>query len=329
MAPLTPTYEYRDDQVFAVFENRVIASGTDFAKVAATAEEYFNSLDSERKHTEKEAARKTATHIETPNGLKGQIISRVEGLWGDEVTVRFENNQIRRFATTASDDLKYTIKEADAPSNQREALQTMLDEAVIPSRAGLTSRLQQLDTIALEAAQHIAAEFSPVEQAKLHQVVLAADAEKAEVKEALAYLDDVDAENAAPAAPVYAAVEQAEMGRAGADSWLDVTAREMIAESEKEDLDKLLEEEPTKLVSSLDDAAVHNAATVRDIAMAHVIAKTAGFTGDQVNAYRENFVANTESARRRELTYRQENTRQETIVKEAATDAAPDESLFL
>jgi hypothetical protein len=327
MASLTPSYEYRDDQVLAVFENQVIAHGPDFAKVSQTAEEYLNSLGSERSKRDKEDANKKATHIETPNGLKGEIISRVDGVWGEEITVRFSNNQIRRFETGAAPELKYSVQAAETPANYREALQTVLDRAVHPNREGLNARLDELDAVRREAAQHVGSVSSLTEQQALHQMVLTAEAEMQEVKEALAHLDAVDAENVVVAPPTYSAVEQADMGRS--DSWLDVVAHEMIAESEDEDLDKLEEEGPTKLVSELDDSAVHNAGTVRELAQAFIVAKTAGFQGEQLEAYRECFVANAETARRRELTYRQDNARKETVQKEASLENVPDEALFI
>lgn len=327
MASLTSSYEYRDGNVYAVFEGRVIASGTEFARVAETATEYLDSLTKQRKEKADKEARSSATHIETPNGMKGQIISRTASVWGDEITVRFENNQIRRFETTAG--LKFSKEEAAVPSNYREALQTILDRTPEPTREGLTARLKDLGEIRTDAAQHVAHERSLSEQKALHRMILAAEAETQEIQEALAHLDAIDAENAAPAAPTYAAVEQVSLGHGANDNWLDVVSHEMIAESEAEDLNALLEEGPTKLVSSLDDASVHNAGTVRDIAASHVISKTAGFTGDEVESYREAFVAKAETARRRELTYRQENQKKETAVKEASIEGVPDEAMFL
>lgn len=328
MASLLPTYEYQDDHVIAVFEGRVIASGIDFAKVSCTAEEYLNGLRQERQHKAREEERRTATHITTPNGLKGTVISRVQGLWGDEITVRFENNQIRKFETAAGDDtLVYSSEQPEAPKGYRDYFKQRLDAVVEPTRPGLTARLQDLDGIRIEASRLAASTAAVTEQQMLHQVVLATEAEKAEIQEALDHLAAVDAENAAPAAPVYAAVEQADMGRAKGDSWLDVVAHEMIAESEGVDYDNLMAEGPTQLVSAMD--YVHDAGAVREAALAFVTTKTAGFKGEKVEAYREDFIAAAELARRRELSYRQENTAKEAAVKVASQDSIPDEGLFL
>ena len=129
MAELLPTYEYHGDTINAVFEGRVIASGTDFAKVSCSAEEYFNCLTKKRKDDEHEAARKAATHITTPNGAKGEILNRVASLWGEQITVRFENGQIRRFDTMAGDErLSYIKEEPDQPKNMQEYFSHKLEE---------------------------------------------------------------------------------------------------------------------------------------------------------------------------------------------------------
>jgi hypothetical protein len=330
MANLLPTYEYQDDMILAVFENQVIAKGTDFAKVAETAVEYLDGLSSSRKKEAREVARKSATHITTPNGARGEIISRVTGLWGDEVTVRFENNQIRRFATAAaSEEYKYSTEASKVPDGPKDHFQAILSEQYVTSRAGLTERLTALEGVRNGAGRLAARESSIPESRALHQFVLAAEAETAEIKDVLAHLEDVDAQNAAPAPPVYAAVEQAGMGRAANDSWLDVIAAEMITESESYDYDKLLADGPTQLVSALDDSAVHNAGTIREIAQSDIMGKTAGFQGEKIEAYREAYVASAETARRRELTYRQDNKRKEATVKEASIADTPDDILFL
>ena len=324
MALLTASFEFRGDKVFAVFENRVIAAGDDFDDVSKDAEEYLGDVEKGREDKDEEKAKKAASHVETPNGLKGTILSRVPGLWGDEITVRLENNQIRRFETTAG--LKFSKEATTEPANHREALQTVLDRTVTPTREGLIARLRELDAVRIEASTHVAsAGFS--EQQGLNQLVITAGCEMQEVKDALAHLSAIDAENAAPAAPVYAAVEQASLGHS--DDWLEHVAREMVVESEAQDFEKLLTEGPVVLVSSLDDGAVHNAGTVREIAYNHVVTKTAGFQGDGVQSYRENFVANAEAARRRELTYRKDVQHKEATRKEASTEDVPDEGLFL
>lgn len=321
------TYEYHGDEVRAMFGGQVIARGDDFAKVATTAEEYFNSLRKKREMDDHEAARKSATHITTPNGAKGEVLNRVAGLWGDQITVRFENGQIRRFDTMAGDErLSYTREQPDQPKNIREAMQRSLDEVYPHSVEGLTDRLKVLGDLKREAALSASVESNPLELQKLDQIHITAVNEEQEVKEALAHLHSADVEAYMP--PSFAAVEQADLGRAKSDTWLDVVAREMIAESEAEDYDKLLEEGPVELVSSLDDAAVHDAGTVREAAINLVMTRTAGFQGEKIESYREAFVAKAEQARRQDLKYRQEVAAEITQKEAAANNDFPDEALF-
>lgn len=327
MAPLLPSYEHQTDgSVHAVFEGRVIAKAADFDSAVDGATEYLDSLKTKRDSDAKAEKESRATHIVTPNGLKGQIISRVDGMWGNEITVRFENNEIRRFETTAGLQFSTEQHTSAVPNNIPESLQTMLDRSVEPTRNGMNVRAATLENVLLEVHNHFAAERSPALQREYNRIAIAAKAELGEVKDVLAHLDAVDAENASPAAPVYAAVEQASMGRS--DDWLQVTADKMIEESEAEDMEELLEEGPTKLVSSLADSAIHHQGTVAEIAANHVMGKTAGFQGPEVEAFREAFVAAAEQARRKELTYRKDAAHQEATQKQASIEDIPDEALF-
>jgi hypothetical protein len=327
MAPLTPSYEYHEDgSVSAIFEGREIAKGSSFDNVEETATDYLDGLQKKRDGDAAAEKERKATHIVTPNGLKGQIISRVGSIWGNQITVRFENNEIRRFDTTAG--LDFIHEAAAEPSNYTEALQTVLDRPVVSSHQGLSARVKELEALKREVHNHFASEHSSSRQRDLHRISMQADIELNDVKEAIAHLEAVDAANAAPAAPVYAAAEQASFGRNASDDWLELTARQMVAESESEDLELLMKEGPTKLVSSLDDSAIHHAGTVQEIAANHIMGKTAGFQGPEVESYRESFVAAVEQARRRELGYRQEVARETATKKEASLENVPDEALF-
>lgn len=329
-APTFPTYKYEGDQVFAYHGKTVIAKGTEFSKVAETAEEYFNELRKQNKKRDKESSKREATHVTTPNGLKGQIVSRLPTIWGDEITVRLANGEIRRYDTAVDDDsLVFTAEHANAPKNPIEYFEHRLEEVAEPGRPGLTARLNVLNEIREEAGRLVTAGVSHADEQKLHNVVLAAEAEKLEVKEALDHLEAADAEAYVPPAPFQTnVIDQAPMGRAANDSWLDVTARQMIAESEEQDFHKLLEEGPTMLVTELETPALADTGTTAEAAYAHVMAKTAGFEGAEVEAYREKFVAATELARRAELVYRKDNAHKEAATKEASVENVPDEALY-
>lgn len=328
MASLSPTYVSNGQGEIAAFHgNQVIASGSDYAKVAETAEQYFEELSNVRKKKETAQARESATHITTPNGEKGVILGRTSSLFADHITVRFSNGQIRSYDTFVGDGLKYTTEQENAPTSPVEYFQRQLDEAPTPGREGLTARLDTLDAVK-RAASHLASQgVSYADGQALHQIVLTANAERNEVREALEYLVTADHEAMAPPKQAYRAVEQASLGHG--NDWLEVVAQEMVAESEGQDFDKLLQDGPTEFVSSLEAPALADTGLVLSLASEHIHGKTAGFEGPEVEEYRERFVAATELARRREASYRQEVS-QETVTKEASTTQnAPDEALFL
>jgi hypothetical protein len=319
-----PTYAYQDDKIAAFDGEHVIASGTDFAKVSETAEQYFGELRSNREHK----ARAEATHIITPNGERGTILGRTASLWSDQITVRFDNGQIRHYDTFVTDGLRYTSAEDPAAKNPMEYFQARLDEMPDPTREGLTARLNDLDSIRNGAGNLITAGVSNTDAQRLHQIALAAETEKREVVDALAHLEAVDSAIEMPK-QAYTAVEQAGVGPYAKSNWLEVVAQDMIAEAEAEDLDKLAAEGPTTFVSALDDAVVAHAGITREMAQEFIHSKTAAFQGEAVEAYRESFVAATELARRREETYRREAARTETTTREASIADVPDEALFM
>ena len=321
--PDFPTYEFNGDQIVAKHGDTVIATGSEFAKLASVAEEYFDTLRAEKAKT----ARTRATHVVTPNGMKGEILGRTASVWDDEITVRFEKGQIRHFAVSHGEGAKLQyIAEAPVPENRIDDLKHKIDAAVNPSREGLLSRLNDLEEIRHTAKTYIMESKSASEQEQLHKIALAAEHEKHEVKEALEYLTSVDEAYEAPKL-AYTAVEQASMGRD--DSWLEVIAKEMIAESEGRDFNKEMQEGPLLLVASLDDGAIQDAATVREIALNDVLSKTAGFEGDAVEEYRMRYVAAVEVARQREDGLRRQTFAKEASVQESSLENATDESLFL
>lgn len=323
-----PTYAYGDDgQIVAFDGNHVIAKGIDFEKVSETAEEYFNALRhaQDTKVTEKD--RHEATHIVTPNGNKGAILGRTSAIFSDSITVRFENGQIRSYDTFVGDGLTFTKEAADTPKSPVEYFQRRLDEVAAPGRKGLTARLNELDEVRRGAAHLASQGVSYTDGQALHQIVLSADAERNEVREALDHLTAADAEAMTLPTLAYSAVEQADLGRS--DSWLEVVAQEMVEESEAQDFDKLLAEGPIEFVSGLDIAALANTGVVRDMAVDHIHSKTAGFQGEAVEHYRDQFVANAELARKRELTYRKDNAKASAKKEAKVTKNVPDEALFL
>lgn len=332
MTDLVPTFVNEGNQIFAFFEDRVIAKGTDFKQVEQSAVDYLDSLGKDRKASARDQEKSAATHITTPNGVKGRILGRVSGVWGEQqYTVRLDNGRhIKLEAHGGNDDhLTYTSEIDDAPATPIDALQKELDADFGRDVDSLTARVASLKEIMFSAGAHIAKGASLRDSERLDKIYLAAQHEEGEVLDALAYLEQADAEQIGYRPPVHAAVEQAEMGHAKGDSWLDKTAQDMIAESEGIDFDKMLAEEPALFTASLETGTLADAGIVQELATSHIMAKTAAFAGDEVGTYREQFVAAVEMTRRAELADRQTENHKQAAVQEEENQNFPDAALFM
>jgi hypothetical protein len=333
MSELTPTYTFEGDEIFAIHEGSVIASGKDMESVESDAIAYLESLTSARDKAKKAENKRKATHIITPNGVKGEILGRTPDVWGEQeqITARFANGQISTFMVHGDADVQWVRdnpKTASA-SDPVAHLASVLDEDYDRDIPALTARHDQLLNLAREASRLLAAGAPYTVELELDKIRTAAENERLEVKEALDHLQAADYESFIPDAPFAPhAVEQADLGTSGND-WLDATTQEMIAESEAIDYDKLLSEGPALYVTELDTGALADAGVTREMALSHVIAKTAGFTGEEVDEFREKFVARAEVARRHELASRKETNHKEAAAAQETQDNAPDEALFL
>lgn len=326
MADLRPTYTFDGDEIFALHEGKVIASGTKMADVEKGALEYLDGLQTTREQVAKDQAQKKATHIITPNGVKGEIISRVPGIWGEQVTARFEQGRIATFQVHGEHEVQWITEKTASTKDPAAGLEQRLAADFERDRQALAARHDELLDIAKEAHRLVAQGAPYPVEVKLDQVKLAAEAERRQIKEAIDHLDSADVEAYRPPTPVV--VEQADLGRGGTDSWLDQTAEDMIAESEAEDFDKLLAEGPAMFVTDLDAGALADAGVTQEMALAHVVSKTAGFQGDEVNDYREKFVARVEVARRHELASRKTTSKKEAAAEQEVQANVPDEALF-
>lgn len=334
MTTPAPTFVREGNQVLAFYEDRLIAQGSNFAKVEESALEYLDNLTS-KKHMQKEEARKqAATHIETPTGLKGEILGRHDGQWGEKlVTVRWENGRISRYHAHAGndDDITYKTAEQEKPESALEYLEGTLNEVPEGTRESLAARIADLDELVVKAAafQRTA---SYEEQRKASEIVIVAEHEKREVRDALAHLELADAEAFAPPAPFRTgAVEQASLG-GGSGSWLDATVDEMVAEASAQDFDKILAEEPGQFVAALETGVLADTGATREAALDHISEKLAGTIPESQDGYRQAFLAKVESARRDELKDRskaaKKAAKKQAKVEKQAGDT-PDEALFL
>jgi hypothetical protein len=327
MAVEVPTYTFEGNEIFAIHEGKVIASGTKMGEVESTALEYLEALTSERDAEAKKKAKKRATHIITPNGIKGEILGTTPSIWGERVSVRLANGEFREYETRG--DEQWITEKTASVANPADGLEQRLAANFDRNREGLIARLEELASISREASDQITLGAPYLAEVKLDEVRTAAEAESRAVKEALDHLDSVDAENFIPNTPFQpSVVEQADLGRAKGDTWLDSVTNDMIAESEGQDFEKILTEGPALFVTDLDDGAVADTGVTREMALSHITARTAGFQGEEVDTYREQFLARVEIARRAELADRKTANHKEAAAVEETLSDVPDEALF-
>jgi hypothetical protein len=332
MSEYIPTYDFLENgEIVASYEGIKIASGTVFSAVEQTALDYLDSLKNQHQITARETTKKTATHVATPNGLKGEILSRVPNVWGTQVTIRLENGRIAKFETHAGEDdgLQYSNERlAAAQADPVGELRKVLDETYPHDKVSLSDRIAKLDEVMYELGG-LVKNASYADGISLDRMYLEAENEQREAKEALSYLVQADYDAFAPPAPFdYGVAHQADMGRGRDNDWLETVTAQMIEESEGQDLDKLLTEEPGLFTSKLETGTLANAGSTREMAYSHITAKTAGYTGEKVDDFRDAFVAQVEVARKAELADRQDSIHKEAVAKEQELTDAPDEALF-
>lgn len=334
MSTPAPIFVREGNQVLAFFEDRLIAQGTVFAKVEESALQYLENLSLDKNTKDVESKKTAATHIVTPSGLKGKILGNHTGQWGERlVTVRLDNGRIARLAAHGGNDDKidYQTVEAAAPDSALEYLESTLNDTPEGTKESLAARINDLDDLVAKASafQRTA---SYEDQRKASDLVIAAEHEKREVRDALAHLELVDVEAFAPPAPFRTgAVEQASLG-GGSGTWLDETINDMYKEAADTDFDKLLHEGPGQFVVDLDIGALADQGITREMALSHIVSKTAAFEGETVDSYREQFLAKVEQARQDELKDRTKSAKKvakKVAKQEKEAGSTLDESLFL
>lgn len=313
------SYVFQEDGVHAIEDGKVVASAADLEeleeKLASEVEDVVTEDDKIR----------TATHIVTPNGLKGKLMGKpYESVWGTEVTVRFENGHIAHLQVTADDEF---VTERSEAVDELEAIRETLAEPVLGDKLSLESRQADLKDVISSLRQLGSTKLSDSILAELDELRAEAAYELSHVGEALDYL-----RNSEPYAPPVNAydmqvVEQESMG-GHTGSWLDEVAQDMIREAENTDFDKLLNEGPEVFVTGLDTAPLGDQGATRSIAASYIRTKTAAARPEIREKYEEMWLERVEACRRDELA-----TRKTEMTKEAATQDpysdAPDESLFM
>jgi uncharacterized protein YdbL (DUF1318 family) len=268
-----------------------------------------------------EAKKKSATHVVTPNGVKGTVLQRTASLWGESVTVRLENGEVKSYDVRG---VKDWMVEKTASSNPVEGLDQRLAKSYNHDRASLVARHRELVELYHEAKTLITSGVSYTDQKKLDSIIVTAEAEGEQIKQAIDHIDEGNVE--AYQMPEQQVVEQADLGRS--DNWIDAIVQDMVAESESNDFEQILQDDPTLLAAGLDDGIVADHGASRELALSHVRNKTAGFVGEDVDGYVAQFLARFEAARRRELSTRTTDTRKEAAAATSHVEDAPDEALF-
>jgi hypothetical protein len=323
MSDQTPTFAFEDDKVYALVNGQVVASG-DSLEEAEEALEIKRAEESEVEQEERK--KKNATHIVTPNGLKGAILNRE---WGDQVTARFDNGSISTFKVTAGAKWVNEDNTKTAGASPIDTLESRVSSTDFAhDREGLVARREELQSIRHEARSILIKGASYLDEHKLDNIVVTAEAELAEVGEAIEHLDSEHADSFAPPAPFRTeVVEQAALG-GGDSTWLDHAVQEMTDEAAALDFQKELAEGPGLFVTELDDGVVADTGATREVALAHIQSKTASVDSDQLERYTTLYLARVEEARRKELASRKETTKKEAAHQKEALDNVPDEALF-
>jgi hypothetical protein len=257
----SPTYVFADDGlVYAYVNGRIVASAKDVTELEAKEADFvpFEKKDEEEENeqtpeaTDEEKPKKKATHIVTPNGLKGQILGRVKGMWGDQVTVRLENGRIAKFDVTSDSKVSYTHEEKEVTSPYT-ALQERLDAQVDPDRGSLVARIAELKKIQRQA-KTLYSSAKYVDETTIHNMVVAADHEIRQIGDAIEALDQGDPYT--PPEPVV--FEQADMGH-GDTSWLDQVGAETEAEDAALNEVDHVDESAEILAAELSDEMINDA----------------------------------------------------------------------
>jgi hypothetical protein len=268
--------------------------------------------------------------VTTPNGLEGKVMNKVAGLWGDEVTVRFDNGRIKKMPVTP--DMKFSKVEPEVTESPIDGLRAKMAASVEGDLPSLRTRKEELQSIQIAASDLIQEVKTHEERKELDQIALEASFEEKEIDQAIEHYMAAKDESFIPTAPFKAsAVEQANLG-GGDGGWLAEVVGSMNEEARSTDYAKLMSEGPISFIVETDDATVANAGATRVAATRYVrqftSAAASSTTEAQRSQYEKHFLDRVEEARRKELSSRKAATRKEASkAVEAATDA-PDDALF-
>lgn len=263
-------------------------------------------------------------HVVTPNGLKGTVMGR-HNLWGEEVTVRFENGVIKHLPVS-SVQFEKTAGAGEA-NGTIEAFDARLAATTDTDAGSLYERQNELEQIKKDARKAFVG-GSDADLEALDRITVQANREIREINDALSHIGNEIEQNSQAFASIenLPAVQQASMGGNEA-TWLDKTLGEMRAAVEATDFKKLMDEGPEVFIAGLDDAQLADAGTVRHMASRWIRSHTAGADEELRDKYDRVWLARVEDTRRQRLSARKEEVRKEASSQESYD--GPDDALFL
>ena len=311
-----PTYIFKNGNVYTYHNGEIVTS----VKEALFVEEEASHL----------ASAKDATHITTPNGLKGKILGRVSGLWEDEVTVRFENGRV---AALPVSKLSFSEeKEEDQDDDEIKELEKKVESSVsVFDAATIERRIYDLNSIKVEASLFIDSKLSDADLARVGSIITQANYELEEIKDVIRAIDEGHMSSyEAPAHLEMKAVEQGGPTGGRESTWLDHSINEMVVEANSTNYTKLMDEGPEAFTAGLDRETLADSGTVRSLASSWIRSKTAAAADDVRERYEKVWLARVEEQRRASLSeVKEEMHREAAAVENVNYDDISDDSLFL
>jgi hypothetical protein len=311
-----PTYIFENGKVYTHVDNKIVT--------AANEDEFVEHEASQI------AAAESATHIMTPNGLKGKILGRVKGLWDDEVTVRFENGRVASLPVSSLTFAR--IEDEDEKGEDEIAKLEQIVAKVIEAADASTigARVKELDVLKSKAASLIGDGLSDSDLLRVGSVLAQANYEYSEIEDRVRAIEEERVAAYEPPAPFKMHVVAQGGPTNGSDAgWLDATLNDMIVEANSTDYEKLMDEGPEAFVAGLHTSMIADAGGVRTAASEWIRSKTAAADDDVRERYEKVWLSRIEDVRRSALAQvKQEMHKQAAASESVNYDNIPDDSIF-
>lgn len=319
MEPVTePTFVFEGEKVYAMVGGQVVAAADDVEELEA-------DLAHDKEQKAKKEKPKKATHVITPNGVKGRILGGTKDIWGEEeVAVRLENGRIAHLKV--ADAGEFVSDEED--EEEKSPIDNLKKQVDSDEDEDPKDRKDKLEKIKAEARDLMIRGASLTDEEKLDEIVITADAEIDEINDHLEHQSDEEANAYRPPAPFHTeVVEQASMGGEGGQ-WLDKTLDEMVEEANSYDYENLMDEGPEAFVAELDEGVLDQPEAVQAIAANYIRSKTAAAEPIVREKYESVWLARVDDVRKTAAEAKRTDTKKEAAHKDETWVNAPDESLF-